>query len=87
MKLSTDFPEISRQVRESVNWSCSECKVDMLKMKKGLHVHHINGLKYDNSKNNLKVLCALCHQNIDEFHKTMHVPKEVERFINKNRSQ
>jgi hypothetical protein len=30
-------------------------------MKDLLHVHHINGVKSDNSEMNLRVLCQYCH--------------------------
>lgn len=83
---TSDFSEISRGLREKCNWKCSACNVDMALCKQGLHVHHVNGVKSDNSTSNLKVLCALCHKNIDEFHKAMFVKPKIERFILGNRS-
>lgn len=80
-----DFPEISRRLREQNNWTCSECGVDMTEKKEGLHTHHINGVKHDNVRSNLRVLCALCHKNVDEHHKTMHVKKDIERYIETHR--
>ena len=80
-----DFPKISTDMRKNVNWKCSKCNVDMTSMKKGLHVHHRNGVKSDNSPSNLMVLCALCHKNIDQFHGHMHVARDIERFILTNR--
>lgn len=82
---SKDFPEISRRLREKHNWKCSECGIDMSTKKAGLHVHHVNGQKNDNSESNLRVLCALCHQNVDSFHKTMHIKPDIERFIKTHR--
>ena len=76
MIYTNDFPEISRKLREEYSWTCSKCKVDMSNMKAGLHVHHKNGVKNDNDRSNLQVLCALCHQGIDEFHKKMHVSEK-----------
>lgn len=76
-----DFPKISTELRENANWHCSKCDVDMNMKKNGLHVHHINGVKSDNSHSNLKVLCALCHKNIDQFHKGMYVSSDIEQFI------
>jgi len=84
MVYSNDFPEISRKLRQENNWKCSKCDVDMKNWKKGLHVHHKNGVKSDNSKSNLEVLCALCHKHIDEFHKKMHVNKRLEVYIKNN---
>lgn len=83
---TSDFPSISTNLREQAGWKCSGCGVDMLRMKKGLHVHHINGVTRDNRASNLKVLCALCHKNVDQFHASMHVFPEVERFILNNRA-
>ena len=76
-----DFPKISTDLRRKADWKCSKCEVDMKLMKKGLHVHHVNGVKGDNSEKNLRVLCALCHKNIDRFHQNMFVSSEIEGHI------
>jgi len=76
-----DFPEISRRLREEQNWKCTECGIDMSDKKEGLHTHHINGVKHDNSRRNLRVLCALCHKDVDEHHRTMYVKPDIERHI------
>lgn len=80
-----DFPEISRRLREEHNWTCTECGIDMSDKKEGLHTHHINGVKHDNSRRNLRVLCALCHKDVDEHHRTMHVKPDIERYIRLHR--
>ena len=80
-----DFPELSRKLREQEDWTCSECYVDMREKKQGLHVHHKNGVKSDNRQANLLVLCALCHREVDQFHKTMHVSTDIERYIKTHR--
>lgn len=85
MDYTDDFPEISRRLREACGWACSTCNVNMSGKKEGLHVHHRNGVKSDNSPQNLVVLCALCHKNVDEFHKGMHVSKSVESYVMRNR--
>lgn len=78
---TADFVEISKNLRREHNWICSKCGVDMSQKKKGLQVHHMNGIKNDNSKNNLQVICALCHKNIDESHSTIHVDSDIKKFI------
>lgn len=85
MDYTKDFPEISRKLRENCGWECTKCNVNMRQRKEGLHVHHRNGVKSDNSQSNLQVLCALCHKNIDGFHSNMYVSKKIEDYIFRNR--
>ena len=82
---TSDFPEISRRLRKKHRWRCSKCNVDMSGNKAGLHTHHINGVKSDNSIANLQVLCALCHKGIDSHHSRMVVERSIELFILKQR--
>ena len=63
----------------------SKIYVQMSEKKEGLHTHHINGVKHDNSRRNLSVLCALCHKDVDEHHRTMHIKPDIERYINLHR--
>lgn len=79
-----DFPKISTELRRRCGWECSSCGVNMRQMKKGLHVHHINGVKGDNNESNLSVLCALCHK-AQPHHQTMGVKADIERYIISNR--
>ncbi len=76
-----DFPKISCRLREEQQWRCSKCNVDMSGKKAGLHTHHINGVKSDNSLRNLLVLCALCHKGIDSHHSNMYVKPSTEGYI------
>lgn len=62
-KYTEDFNKISNHIRESHNWTCVKCKVNLSKNKKWLHVHHKNSMKYDNTEGNLVVLCIKCHAN------------------------
>ena len=71
-----NWPEIARAYKERRRWRCEGCGVDLSDNKSLLHAHHVNGLKFDNSPENIKVLCALCHseqpyhahmQNISNF--------------------
>jgi len=60
---SIDFNEISQKIKNDSGWRCQECGIDLSEKtsKKWLHVHHKNGLKYDNSRDNLEALCIKCH--------------------------
>lgn len=58
-----NFNETSRRVREAKNWKCEKC--DFVANENGeqkfLHVHHINGERYDSRPENFLVLCLGCH--------------------------
>lgn len=57
-----DWDEISRRVREEYDYQCQECDINLHEHKSLCHVHHINGVKSDNSPDNLRVLCLDCHR-------------------------
>ena len=57
----TNWKDISINLRERKKWKCEKCDLDCSNNKIFLHVHHINGLKYDNVDSNLKILCKNCH--------------------------
>ncbi len=60
---TSDWPATSLRLREENDWTCESCGGDFsaAESRPLLHVHHINGLRYDNSDANLKVLCTACH--------------------------
>ena len=84
---TTNWSNISTRLRESKNWTCEKCKVDLSGYKKGLQVHHKNGMRHDNRPHNLQVLCAICHIGIDQFHSQMGIRPVDERNILRKRTE
>ena len=59
---TSDWNEISKKVRKENNYICSKCKTDYSSEKYLLHVHHKDGVKWNNNSINLDVLCYKCHR-------------------------
>jgi hypothetical protein len=55
------WEDISRNYRESKNYTCEKCGINFSGHKDWLHTHHIDGDKTNNSIENLKALCKWCH--------------------------
>ena len=55
------WPQLSYKIRKERGWRCEECGRYFLHNKKDLHLHHINGVKSDCSRSNLRALCKKCH--------------------------
>jgi len=64
-----DWPMISLAYREKHNSTCEKCgvQVDPLESEY-MHVHHILGVKTDNSEKNLQCLCIKCHSEVNATH-------------------
>jgi len=74
-----EWHKISNSYRESVNWKCEECGID-LNNHKFLHVHHKNGIKSDNNKRNLQALCIKCHANKPDHEHIKYSP-DYDKFL------
>lgn len=57
-----NWDSISRDLRASKNWCCEQCGLNLKNNPSLLHAHHINGVKRDNRRENLKALCIDCHR-------------------------
>lgn len=76
------FKKTSLDLRNKLGWVCQHCKTDFSapSERKWLHVHHKNGLKHDNNRNNLAVLCISCHAE-QPFHGHMKNSPNYKEFI------
>jgi hypothetical protein len=80
-----DWDDISKKVRVKFNYQCQQCGLDLSQHKRLLHVHHINGVKSDNSSNNLTPLCCDCHRKQPD-HQHMFIKHEETKRISQLRS-
>ena len=71
---SPNWNQISHRYKETRNWECEECGVNLGDKRKFLHVHHINGQKHDNNDKNLLSLCIRCHANKPQHHQIRSDP-------------
>ena len=58
-----NLARITHRYKERMRWRCEQCREYLgdENMRKFLHVHHVNGLRHDNRKENLRALCIKCH--------------------------
>lgn len=78
---SPDWREISNGVKFELDYQCQKCNLVLPDNKRRfLHVHHVNGLKYDNSRGNLKVVCVACHSD-EPLHSHMKESADYLEFM------
>lgn len=70
-----DWKDVSSAVRERCGYICDQCSVDLSSYRYLLHVHHVNGVKADNSAANLRPLCVDCHRK-QPMHDRMFISAE-----------
>lgn len=86
-----EWQQISKKFRIENEFTCDICsiKIENKFDQRYIQVHHRNGNKLINNRDNLQCLCTLCHSNIDERHITNFQKKisvhEIESFVEKYR--
>lgn len=55
------WKRIAHDIRKRDEYTCQLCKVQFPKSSKLLHVHHMDGDKFNNQSSNLVTVCATCH--------------------------
>lgn len=59
---TSDFHIISSSIKKSLSYVCQDCKKSFTGNRSHfLHVHHIDGVKSNNTPSNLRCVCIYCH--------------------------
>ena len=77
---TSDWREVANRVKKGNDWYCDECDQSFKTQKELLHVHHVDGNKSNNTKRNLRVLCAGCHAEQDG-HDHMKATRDYARAL------
>jgi len=83
---TNDWAEISADVRRRCGFSCDACAVNLSEHRHLLHVHHVNGVKQDNSSVNLRPLCIDCHRK-QPLHDHMFISTANMQLLNRLRRE
>lgn len=88
-----EWQQISRQFRKEKEYTCENCNItiDVPVDRRFIHVHHRNGNKLNNRRNNLECLCVLCHAHKDSTHMfnfdSRRMQADIKAFIEKYRAR
>jgi hypothetical protein len=58
---TSDHLKIRDQLLIEIDFCCEKCGVQLKDRTSLLHMHHLNSRKGDNRRDNLKILCIICH--------------------------
>lgn len=88
-----DWEKISRSIRKERDYTCENCEIKIENSfdRRFIHVHHKDGNKLNNRKENLECLCVVCHANTDKRHEhnfeRKRMQSEINSFLEKYRQQ
>jgi len=80
---TSDWHTVSANLKKMRGYQCEAngCHIKLSGTnQKYLHVHHLNGLKNDNSKSNLEVLCIRCHAE-EPYHSNVKTDMNYKEFM------
>ncbi|MGC3983118.1 MAG: hypothetical protein QM808_17835 [Steroidobacteraceae bacterium] len=82
---SGDFGQHAYAAKERANWTCESCRRVLRdwSLRRFLHAHHLNALKFDNRSENLKALCIECHAKQPNHSHMLTLPQYLE-FVELN---
>lgn|SRR5690606_10335391 len=83
---SPSWPETSRRLREAASFTCEGCTVSLRDHPELLHVHHVNGIKNDDRRSNLRVLCKDCHRK-EPMHGHIFISRKEMSIITRLRTE
>lgn len=83
---TADWAEVSTDVRRRCGFKCDGCGLSLSEHRHLLHVHHVNGLKPDNSSVNLRPLCADCHRK-QPLHEHMFISMKDMQLLTRLRRE
>ena len=75
-----DFASVSLRFRRSQNWRCDCCQLDLSNNRGLLHVHHIDHIRANNVRTNLRALCVECHK-AQPYHGHMRIRQDEQRLL------
>lgn len=84
---TADWQGLSKVLREASGHTCEDCRVCLDDARHLLHVHHINGVKNDNRRSNLQVLCKDCHRKQPSHQHIFLTAKEMCMLAERRRGQ
>ncbi|MDN3652311.1 HNH endonuclease signature motif containing protein [Thalassotalea ponticola] len=85
-KYTPDWPTISSRLKSENNHTCEQCGINLSDYKNLLHVHHVDGVKSNNSIKNLRVVCADCHKK-QPNHEHLYIKPDDVVTINRLRRE